>query len=185
MTEEEKAKQVKELETQLNKLKKAPVEKPPFWKPKFQEKVFSYSLDGITEFNYDMSQLQHINIIMLGNYYATYEEAEFAKNCAKFTNIYTKYLTENYKTNKKGYKQGYMALFDYGTSIYPNCHISVGRCEHFKPQGAIISSTAKTIKDAIDYIGVENFIKYVLRITDPLLVEEAIKEYNENGVDVI
>lgn len=164
LSQEEYERRIKELQDELEELKKVKIEeekKPErgkIWKPELNE-IFYYieecgevEKDENTGCNIDDAKFER------GNYYKTEEEARHQANIQKYTNLFRKYIEEHSKpldwsdTSQRKYCLVYTDnfIFDWNLSA--------------KHQGAIYASSEQILKDAIGFVGSDNVIKYVLGV---------------------
>ena len=135
------------------------------WKPKNKDKFYSYSLDGVVEFcisdAVDRGYFDRMmKIIEIGNYYKTKEEAEFKMNAHKYNNLFQKYINEH---QHPGYKQTEKTfiIFDEHTKEM-RLFDSSAEIDIVRESKMMINGLSLVVADAINFIGSENFIKYIL-----------------------
>ncbi len=97
----------------------------------------------------------------IGNYYKTEEEAEYQLKVQKYTNLFRKYVEEHSDKLDWNNRHCPKYLISYDTDdkriYYPSAYYS-------KNQGAIYASSENILKDAIEFVGEDNVIKYVLGV---------------------
>ena len=158
-------KKLEELKNQLEEIKKQieELEKPKkeIWKPEFCEHYWYIVASGrVVDAWYDEVDFDP-EVFDCGNFFKTEAEAEHQANVQKYTNLYRKYVEEhsepldwNNVNQCKCY--AYYTHYDEIIDFYTE--------HHKKLQGVIYASERKILEEAIEFVGVENFIKYVIGV---------------------
>lgn len=150
---------IADLEKQLAEAKRQKELENGIWKPKNE---FYY----ITEYGDVFSRCnEHYcfdnKIIECGNYYKTREEAEYQANIQKYTNLFRKYVEEH--SDKLDWKNSNQEKY----CICNECSSKLLFTESYyrkKEQGTIYASSEQVLQNAVDFVGKENVIKYVLGV---------------------
>lgn len=166
LSQEEYERRIAELQNELEELKKVKVEdnkpkKGEIWKPDFG-KIYYY-LDFINEVcpTANNEIVIDADVFRCGNFYKTKEEAEYQSNVQKHTNLFRKYVEEHSEPlDWEDTKQDKWFL---KWSFYSHI-IDYDICNKLKYQGVIYASSKEILDDAIEFVGKENVIKYVLGV---------------------
>ena len=165
ISQEEYERRLKELQDEIEELKKIKVEESKekgIWIPKEGEEYYYLDASGHIEkdryvgCNFLWTDFK----IIYGNYYKTEEDA-FEQYCVqKYTNLFRKYVEEHSKpldwTDIGTDKWFIKWSFYNGGDIVFDCYSKV------KAQGTVYASSKEILEDAIEFIGRDNVIKYVL-----------------------
>ena len=148
-----------ELERELEK-ETAPA-KYEFWKPNSGDKYFRAGYDSyVGDFlwgNDGLDQLYHQS----GLIYKTEEQAEYEANCMQCKHMYHRYIQEHTEPLdwEDEEQEKYYAFWDSeGIKVYSRW---LG-----KSIGTEYASSEQIIWDAINFVGEENFKKYVLEVEE-------------------
>ena len=167
MTKQEIQAQIKELQDKFNILS-SELEKCEnkavlsIWKPKESEKYYSidgdYSVQCYTnDDDFDKYRIE------TGNCYKTSEEAEFEVQREKYTGLYRKYVKEHSEpmdfTDTKLKK--FYAYWDMDIR-----EIEIANHKEYIDSFQIYGSSEEIIRNAIEFIGKDNFMKYILEIKE-------------------
>ena len=168
LSQEEYERRIAELQKELEELKKVKVEdntpkKGEIWKPEALTNEYYYYINELSEtkrtfscYDFPNDQMRMSN----GNFYKTKEEAEHQANVQKYTNLFRKYVEEHSKPldwNSGTYK--YYVYYSFW-----NNQIKIDYNYSSKIQSVIYASSEKVLEDAIEFVGKENVIKYVLGV---------------------
>lgn len=167
MNKEEIQAEIKAMQERLNilstELEKCENEQVlSVWKPKENEKFYYILCDGgIYGDKFDSANLQNSEIVHIGNYYKTEEEAEFEAQREKFTRLFRKYVKEhsepldweNFEQEKWYCAYNYLFSRIEYHSVYSYQHTF-----------QIYASSKEILQDAIKFIGEDNFKKYILEV---------------------
>ena len=171
LSQEEYERRIKELQDELEELKKIKIEdnkpkKGEIWKPDF-EKVYYY-LDFTNEVCPTVNNETAIdaNIFECGNFYKTKEEAEYQANVQKYTALFRKYVEEH--SEPLSWNNVNARKYFLKWSFYDETFIFDYYCGA-KAQGTIFASSTEILEDAIEFVGKENVIKYVLGVDESRL----------------
>lgn len=132
------------------------------WKPKYGEKYYSILSGEIYDIKFENSD-ECNGDYEIGNYYQTYEEAKYERDCQIYLTKYKRWLEEHNKPidwNNSEQRKWY-AYYDYyrrgmGYSFTFSC----------KKQGSLYATSEQIIDDFKNEIGEDNYIKYILRVED-------------------
>lgn len=151
------AKLEEQVKKQDNKSKSGEI-----WKPKKDEDYYTVDGDGsIYNFSntYDDGEDPYIDN---GNYYRTKEEAEFEAQCEKYTRLYRKYVEKHSEPLdwKDSAQDKWYAIYDFQTNsiLYDWADGATDM--------NIFANNKQILEDAIEFIGKDNFKKYVLRVEE-------------------
>lgn len=165
MTEQERKNKIKELEKQIAELKAMKIEEPQSklksWKPNTNEKYWLIRTYGQTDWFYWVDDENDNWHYLTGNCFKTKEEAEEYKKKIEYIARYKNYIEEHSEPlywNDIDPKRWY-AKFNYDEN-----KILVDYYHYERFQGVIYASSEQIIWDAINYIGEDNFKKYVLGV---------------------
>lgn len=167
---------IEEMEQQLASLKKelekeSEPKKYEFWKPRigetfyiplcvegFPEKIGYLEWDNVDETNEGYGNIRR----EAGIVYKTYEQAEYEANCIIYKHLYRRYIQEHTEPldwgNYNQYK--YYVYWDFDDKDFVINSILFG-C---KDAGVEYASSKQIIRDAIEFVGEDNFKKYVLEL---------------------
>lgn len=162
MNKNEIKNRIEEVEKELAQLRQdLEKENKDIWKPENNECYYYVDIDGEINSYYYYNDTTDNKIMCFGNYYKTEEEAEYQANVQKYTNLFRKYVEEhsdlidwqNHNTAK------WYTFYDFSNKkiCYTDCYC----CKH---QGTIHASSEQILKDAIEFVGEDNVIKYVLGV---------------------
>ena len=167
MSREEYEKTLKSLQDQIEELKKVEVvddkpKKGEIWMPKHKSSYYyicsDYQISGTI--NYRGSAIDS-RFMECSNFYETRDKAEYQANVQKYTNLFRKYVEEHSEPikwiNGSNYKYCIYYDYNYGT-------IEFTFETTYKQQGTIYASSEQVLKDAIEFVGKDNVIKYVLGV---------------------
>ena len=164
LSQEEYERRIAELQQELEELKKVKVEeekkpeKGKIWTPELDEDFFYFDENGAL-YGEEYCDVVTDNLKLdIGNFYKTSEEAKHQLEVQKYTNLFRKYVEEHSEpldwsdTSQRKYCLVYTDnfIFDWNLSA--------------KHQGAIYASSKEILDDAIEFVGKNNVIKYVLGV---------------------
>ena len=166
MSREEYEKTLKSLQDQIEELKKVKIEddkpkKGEIWRPNLQGQF--YYIDEGGDICYDDCLCDcDDDKLNQANYYRTLDEARFMSNVQRYTNLFRKYVEEHSKpldwtdigTDKWFIK---WSFYDRGSIVF-DCYSKI------KAQGVVYASSMEILEDAIEFVGRDNVIKYVLGV---------------------
>lgn len=164
MNKNEIKNRIEEVEKELAQLRQdLEKENKGVWKPDEDECEDYYYIDesGDTYETYHASSRIDYEHIEFGNYYKTKEEAEYQANVQKYTNLFRKYI------------EGHSDLIDwqdrnkeklYITYSFSDKKIYYTVCHCCKQQGTVYASSKQILEDAVEFVGEDNVIKYVLGV---------------------
>ena len=166
LSQEEYERRIAELQKELEELKKVKVEdnkpkKDEIWKPKDRDMYYYLCSDyrvALT-INYGGSTVDS-GFMECANFYKTKEEAEYQANVQKYTNLFRKYVEEH--SEPLDWNSGTYKFYVF-YSFWSN-QIKIDYNYSSKIQGVIYASSEKVLEDAIEFVGKENVIKYVLGV---------------------
>lgn len=151
-------KQIEEIHKKIKELGMQESVKGDIWRPIPNEAYYYIMPDGDILGSIDEQDIADISILNVGNYYKTREEAEHQAKVQKYTNFFRKYVEEHSKPIDWGKQQSKWALvyntYDKSIEFYPEPIL--------KYQGTIYASSKEVLQEAVDFVGEENVIKYVL-----------------------
>ena len=167
LSQSEYERRIKELQDELEELKKVKVEeekkpeKGKIWKPELNE-IFYY-IEECGEVEKDENTGCHIDYAKFkrGNYYKTEEEARHQTNVQKYTNLFKKYV-EEHSEPIDWENDSQQKLYIYYNKKYGV--ISTGIETTNAVQGTIYSSSNRVLIDALSFIGKENAMKYLFNV---------------------
>ena len=140
-----------------------PAEKPKkeIWMPEFGEDYWYIAGIGSVADACDDEDDFDNAVFACGNFYKTEAEAEYQANVQKYTNLFRKYVEEHSEK------------LDWQNDDIPKCSIEydfecleINICYDYccKKQGTIYASSREVLKKAVDFVGRENVLKYVLGV---------------------
>lgn len=164
MTKQELEQKIEQLQKQLDELKNVKVEETKTkWKPKIEEEF--YYINEIIEVVNDCNDNFNIDKkhIEIGNCFKTKEEAQFVADKIKYTLMFKHYVEEHSEPidweNAK--QEKWCICYNYvANDIQFDCDFK------HKSQGTVYASSEQILKDAIEYVGEDNVIKYVLGVEE-------------------
>ena len=166
LSQEEYERKIKELQDELEELKKVKIEeekKPErgkIWKPEKHEDFFYLDEIGAlyddTYFGYPSDDLK----LSIGNFYKTSEEAKHQLEVQKYTNLFRKYVEEHSEPlDWNNTEEKYFLIWNFYSKDFAfNAYCRT------KIQGTVYSSSKQVLEDAIEFVGKDNVIKYVLGV---------------------
>lgn len=159
VNKEELKEKIKELQRELNKLEKE--ELPVNWKPKVGHSY--YALDAssvISTFINNNDRIDQFNF-KIGNYFKSSEEAEERLNELIYTQKYVEYVeSRSDKLDWKNNNQSKCSLYyDYEEGV-------LGVEVRYSIKGVVpaYASDKQILMNAIEELGKDNIIKYVLKV---------------------
>lgn len=162
MNKNEIKNRIEEVEKELAQLRQdLEKEDKGIWKPDDCEDYYYIGYDGELEITYNSNLSVDYDIIAFGNYYKTREEAEYQAKVQKYTNLFRKYVEEHGDLidwqNRS--KEKWYTTYNFSDKkiYYTVCHCC-------KQQGTIYASSEQILKDAVEFVGEDNVIKYVLGV---------------------
>lgn len=163
MNKNEIENRIEEVEKELAQLRQdLEKEDEGIWKPYEYERYYYIDDDGMVDF--DNNDFYDIDCwrFEFGNYYKTNEEAEYQANVQKYTNLFRKYIEEH------------SDLLDWNDDDCIKCFVWYNyeeKCMRYavsyttnKSQGTIYASSERILKNAVEFVGEDNVIKYVLGV---------------------
>lgn len=167
LSQEEYERRIAELQKELEELKKVKVEEPKkkgVWIPKVGETYYYLDEHGSIE----KTQYMGCNClwtdfkIIYGNYYKTSEEA-FEQYCVqKYTNLFRKYVEEHSEPlDWKKHISKYYLTYSHLVNAIVFDYTYNDKC-----QGVVYASCEEVLEDAIEFVGKDNIIKYVLGVKE-------------------
>ena len=171
LSQSEYERRIKELQDELEELKKVKVEdnkpkKGEIWKPDALTNEYYYYINCLSEtkrtFNCHDAPNDKMRISN-GNYYKTQEEAEYQAKVQAYTNLFRKYVEEHSEPLdwENGSQQKFYIYYNKRYGV-----ISSGIETINASQGTIYSSSNKVLIDALSFIGRENAIKYLFNVKE-------------------
>jgi len=162
MTLKELKKQIEEINKKIKELEKQKSKKGYIWKPNLNEEYYSIRTAGGISSYINNQKIIDIFRFEIGNYYKTEKEAFYQAKVQKYTNLFRKYIEEHSEPIDWDKQQSNWALV-YNTyqkeiAYYPEPIL--------KYQGTIYASSKEVLQEAIDFVGKENVIKYVLGVNE-------------------
>lgn len=154
MTVEQLEKKIAELQKQVNEMKDEKI-----WKPLRGETYFYVDDDGTIEEDTNNELRIDLDKINFGNCYQTEKKAEFEANREKYIRLFRQYVEQHTAPldwNNHNQSKHYVASCDNKIEIVFN----VADKDAFQ----IYASSKQILQDAIDFVGEENFKKYVLEM---------------------
>ena len=148
----------------INKDVEEQEDKFPIWSPKNKEKYYFVDNNGIVKgaLYEDGNENQELRVLF-GNAHKLDVQAERFALINKYTNLYRKYVEEHSEESNwhNFHEEKWYAFYDNKNKrIDTSCDYE-GKC-----QGIIYSDTRQVIRDAIEFIGEKNMLKYVLCVDE-------------------
>ena len=159
MNELEKLKQqLEEISKKIAELEKS---KKEIWKPEIGEDYWLITDAGTVGGACYAGDDFDNEVCDCGNFYKTEAEAEHQANVQKYTNLYRKYVEEHSEPIdwECDAQAKYLSYYD-----YTNNQIYFDRAYSCRQQGTIYASSEGVLEKAINFVGEENAIKYVLGV---------------------
>lgn len=166
MSREEYEKTLKSLQDQIEELKKVEVvddnhKKSEIWIPNPYESYYYLDEYGVVGTDFHDTLYNEDCKIVFGNFYKTEVEARHQYFVQKYTNLFRKYVEEHSEPlDWEDNSQEKLCIY------WSYKHKCIGFCSDFygKYQGIICASSMDILEDAIEFVGRDNVIKYVLRV---------------------
>jgi len=171
MKKEELKKRVEELEKEIDELKSELEKKETvgeIWKPKRNEKYYyiNYTCDnGVDSYINNLDNVDS-RLIESGNCYQTGEKAEFEANREKYTRLFRQYVEQHSEPldwNDR-YCKKFMTYYNYNKKEIEYWTYDENDSFIMKDAFQIYASSEEVIQEAIEFIGEDNFKKYILEI---------------------
>ena len=155
--------QIVELKKELQKGTETDPTKYEFWKPDDKGAYYTISQKyGLIGYHWENLGVEK-EYQELGLVYKTAGQAEYEANCMKYKHLYRRYIqehTEPLNWEDVGQRK-YNVYWNYGAKCF---EIGLdGRCKY---AGKEYASSEQIIRDAIQFVGEDNFKKYVLEIEE-------------------
>jgi len=155
MTVEQLEKKIAELQKQINEMKREKI-----WKPLRGETYFYVDNDGTIEED-DNNELRiDLDKMNVGNCYQTEEKAEFEANREKYTRLFRQYVEQH--TEPLDWKNINQDKYSVYSSVGEGFYISP--VATIKNAFQIYASSDEILRNAIEFVGEENFKKYILEV---------------------
>lgn len=153
---EEVEKELAQLRSDLEKEDKG------IWKPDEDECEDYYYIDESGDIikTYHSGVSVDYALIDFVNYYKTQEEAEHQAKVQKYTNLFRKYVEEH--SDKLDWNSEDIKYYMYYNSTYNS--IEYDYTYHIISQGTVYASSRQILEDAVEFVGEDNVIKYVLGV---------------------
>ena len=152
-----------ELERELEK--ETDPTKYEFWKP--TEEDTYYVTDLVKECYDSFESDEYVYDILYyhkkGFIYKTEEQAKHEARCIKYKHMYRRYIQEH--TEPLDWEDEEQTKY-FGCFGYYKKDINIGRSWTGKNAGTEYANSEQVIRDAIDFVGEDNFKKYVLEIEE-------------------
>lgn len=150
-----------ELQDELEDMEEKEAQKGKIWKPEYREEYWYINFDGKiykeanNEVNVDRA------IINLGNCYPTKEKAEFEANREKYTRLFRQYV-EQHSEPLDWEDEEQRKYYCYYSLITGEIFYDFGLINQNTFQ--IYASSEEVLKEAIDFIGEDNFKRFILQL---------------------
>ena len=161
-----------ELENEINELKKKvyelearleekEVKKGEIWKPEENENFYALTrLGKVVEI--DDQYLLNLYTGM-GNCYQTEDKAQFEADREKYTRLFRQYVEQHSEPlDWENIEQEKSCVY----SSYYDKELKFDYCYMRKAAFAIYASSKEVLQEAIDFVGEDNFKKYILEIKE-------------------
>ena len=164
MTKQELEQKIDELQKQLDELKNVKVDETNMnkkWMPEENEEYY-YINPLIMNTIFEDTEVDN-NLIKFGNYFKTKEEAQFVADKIKYTLMFKHYVEEHSEP---------LDWENEGQEKWCICYNNITHkidfyfCTFVKEQGVIYASSTQILQNAIEYVGEDNFKKYILEVED-------------------
>lgn len=166
ISQEEYERRLKDLQDEIEKLKKIKVEEPKkksIWKPAQNESYYIYYAGHTTNARNTQTTLDDVRFKDF-EYYKTEEEALYGGLVHRYTEMFRRYVEEHSKPldwNDIGKNKWFLKWSFYeGGDIIFDCNSKI------KTQGVVYASSMEVLEDAIEFVGRDNVKKYVLGVID-------------------
>lgn len=137
-----------------------------FWKPSEEEDYYfignSFRLCNMC-WDSDEIDVEHQQ---LGLIYKTAEQAEYEAKCIKYKHLYRRYIQEHTEPLDWEDEEQNMYYAVYKPTYNPCVQVNYDIPAYGKYAGTEYASDEQIIKDAIKFVGEDNFKKYVLEIEE-------------------
>ena len=161
-------KRVCELKEELEDLKEKEVKKGKIWKPKCNEKYWAYCYDlqdvAFDEYGTALDEedgKKEDDLIDRGLVYPTEKKAEFEANREKYTRLFRQYVEQHSEPLdwENDDQEKLCVCYNYKTQ-----EILYQKDYRLKTAFTIYASSKEVLQEAIDFVGEDNFKKYILGI---------------------
>ena len=168
ISQEEYEKRIKELQDELEELKKVKVvdnkpKKGEIWEPKKNETYYYIASAGIVHEDKNNGTCYDNQRLYDYLFYKTREEALYRYNADKFTEMFRRYVEEH--SEPLDWEDFSKCKYYIYWSYHQNC-FGYADDVSCKSQGIIYSSSKAILDDAIKFVGRDNVKKYVLGVID-------------------
>ena len=163
ISQEEYERRLKELQDEIEELKKIKVEEPKnegIWKPKTKDRYYYNYAGSTSSANHTDTHIDN-NRLYDYNFYKTKEEAEYRYAVNRYTEMFRRYVEEH--SEQLNWDDDLQEKWCIYWSYRNEC---IGFCSNFygKYQGIIYANSKAVLEDAIEFVGRDNVIKYVLGV---------------------
>ena len=150
-----------ELKEELENMEEKEVEKGKIWKPKENEEYY-YIDSGNQVFPARIMSGLNTEDVIAGNCYPTKEKAEFEANREKYTRLFRQYVEQHSEP------------LDWENCNQPKYYVDYYEGENFQYDYSsciqnpfvVYASSKEVLQEAIDFIGEDNFKKYILEVKE-------------------
>lgn len=153
--------EIAELEKRVCELKKELEEM--LWKPEKDEAYWIVNEGGDVSKSYFEGDEFDIHRIEWGNCYSQREKAEFEANREKYTRLFRQYVEQHSEPLDwlDDTQEKYSVSYE-----YKNEKLGFGYSLICKDAFIIYASSEEVLQEAIDFVGEDNFKKYILEIKE-------------------
>lgn len=166
MTKKELEQKIEQLQKQLDELKNVKIDGTKIkWIPERYETYYFVESDCSISYCKFYNDDFDNGCISVGNCFQTKEEAQFIVDKIKYTLMFKHYVEEHSEPLDWNEREQEKWRIVYNNIAHK---IDIDFCydKHIKYQGSIYASSEQILKDAIEYVGEDNVIKYVLELED-------------------
>lgn len=161
-----KINEIRELATALEEAVKHINKKMPkgeIWQPKENENYYYIQNDNCVEYDSNDATVTDNDRINCGNCYQTEEKAKFEAQREKFTRLFRQYVEQHTEPMKHLYikLERFYAYWDIESQT-----IEIANHKGYIDSFQIYANRKEILEDAINFIGEENFKKYILEIKE-------------------
>jgi len=150
-----------ELKDELEDMEEKEAEKGKIWKPADDETYWYVDLDGEICKSASIRMCFDTYTINFGNCYPTKEKAEFEANREKYTRLFRRYVEQHSEPLDWGnvYQDKYYCYYRHNSRT-----IEFSNAAGIQDAFIIYASSEEVLKEAIDFIGEDNFKRFILQL---------------------
>lgn len=133
------------------------------WKPADNELYYYIQSTGKVRYvNYDITKPKTRLRVQQGTHYKTKQEAKHQAKVQRYTNLFKRYVEEHSEKLDWNNTDQVKCYMGYNYELKGICFYTETTIKKY--QGVIYASSDKILNEAVDFVGKDNVIKYVLGV---------------------